>query len=205
MFRINNNTIGFPTDEDSPFKSATIVQRKAPLTSKSTPVAQTLPKTGPTSNAVFVPNTSIAESLLSQPTSEYVPPQSFQHDMEAFIQLILEHPQYQELFRGPMGPEGAAGPPGPEGKQGLRGEQGPEGFEGPPGPVGPTGPPGPSGEYPTVLTSDLNMGSNHIRGLHDPEADSDAATKQYVDDITERLETSLRIYIDSILRPESNA
>lgn len=207
MFRINSNTLGLLTDEDSPFKSAGDPQQH--LSKTTTPE---MPNNEKRSSSVV----NMAETVLTTSSARAAPvpapppppppssSSSFENDMESFVQLVLEHPQYQELFRGPAGVQGEPGPPGPEGRQGLRGEQGPEGFEGPAGPVGPTGPQGEQGEYPTALPGDLFAGFHLIRGLHDPEIDTDAATKQYVDDMAERIETSLRNYIATLL-PRRNA
>jgi hypothetical protein len=117
----------------------------------------------------------------------------FRDDMEAFVQLILEHPQYQELFKGPKGDTGdvgPTGPPGPPGEKGEKGEDGVEGYEGQPGPQGPTGPPGPSSALD--LTKALDLNGQTIRNLAEPIYDTDAVTKKYVDDLFERIEQLLK-------------
>lgn len=117
---------------------------------------------------------------------------SFQHDMEAFVQLILEHPQYQDLFKGPAGINGEAGPTGPKGDQGEPGAQGPpgeEGYEGPPGTQGQMGPPGPPGVFD--VSNGLDMQNQIMRNLGEPVNDTDAVTKKYVDDLFEQFEALL--------------
>ncbi len=131
-----------------------------------------------------------------QPIQSVAPVQqvqsSFQHDMEAFVQLILEHPQYQDLFKGPSGTNGEVGPTGPKGEQGEPGAQGPpgeEGYEGPPGIQGPMGPPGPSGVFD--VSNGLDMQGQVMRNLGEPINDTDAVTKKYVDDLFEQFEALL--------------
>jgi hypothetical protein len=117
---------------------------------------------------------------------------SFQHDMEAFVQLILEHPQYQDLFKGPSGTNGEVGPTGPKGESGEPGAQGPpgeEGYEGPPGVQGPMGPPGPPGVFD--VSNGLDMQGQVMRNLGEPISDTDAVTKKYVDDLFEQFEALL--------------
>lgn len=117
----------------------------------------------------------------------------FRDDMEAFVQLILEHPQYQELFKGPKGDTGEigpVGPTGPPGEKGEKGEDGAEGYEGQPGPPGPQGPTGPPSELD--LTNGLNMNGQGIKNLAEPIYDTDAVTKKYVDDLFERIEQLLK-------------
>lgn len=113
----------------------------------------------------------------------------FRDDMESFVQLILEHPQYQELFKGPKGDQGEKGETGEPGRDGQDGERGEEGAEGYEGPAGPQGPPGPSGEFD--LSNGLDLGGHAITNLSEPVHGTDAVTKKYVDDLFERLEQML--------------
>jgi hypothetical protein len=141
----------------------------------------------PTPSPSYAPKQVVQTSQPSQP----IQPQhsSFQHDMEAFVQLILEHPQYQDLFKGPSGTNGEVGPTGPKGEQGEPGAQGPpgeEGYEGPPGIQGPMGPPGPPGIFD--VSNGLDMQGQVMRNLGEPINDTDAVTKKYVDDLFEQFE-----------------
>lgn len=129
-----------------------------------------------------------------QPSQQQPPsnPSSFQQDMEAFIQLILEHPQYQDLFKGPPGEPGAVGPQGPTGEPGQPGERGPqgeEGYEGPPGVQGPMGLQGPPGVF--EVTEDLDMKGFSLKNVAEPRNDTDVVTKKYVDDLFEQIEQLL--------------
>lgn len=202
MFKVNNS--GLPS-EDGPQHN--IFMKKSFSLSPMTPVEQ--PKSvqqfsQPVSNTPVV--TSVQQpQIRTQSVPQQVQPQTqstnFQNDMEAFIQLILEHPQYQDLFRGIPGVEGPPGPTGPQGVQGEKGDTGDEGIEGVQGepglqgemgPMGPPGPPGPPGEL--NLENGLDLGLKSIYNLAEPVNDSDAVTKKYVDDLFERFET----YIQSL-------
>lgn len=203
MFRVNNS--GLPS-EDGPQHNV--------LMKKINSIAQIVQPTGGAQQQKpmnFTPPTQFVPQINnSQPAPQSIPivahpqPQSqpytqsnnIQQDMEAFIQLILEHPQYQNLFKGPPGPAGETGPPGPIGETGppgQNGEEGIEGYEGPPGPpgpqgeIGPIGPQGPPGELD--LENGLDLKNTKIFNLADPIDDNDAVTKKYVDDFFERLET----------------
>lgn len=212
MFRVNNS--GLPS-EDGPQHNV--------LMKKTNSIAQIVPPVGGSQpkQINFPPPPKFAPQINTQfdashpqhpqhpqyPQQPPQPPQpqapqpytqstNIQHDMEAFIQLILEHPQYQGLFRGPPGPVGEVGPPGPPGEvgpTGANGEEGIEGYEGPPGPpgpqgeIGPIGPQGPPGELD--LENGLDLKNTKISNLADPVDDNDAVTKKYVDDFFERLET----------------
>lgn len=134
----------------------------------------------------IVTPTKTPSRVASTPQQQPQPPSSFQHDMEAFVQLILEHPQYQELFKGPSGIDGEQGPTGPQGESGPPGAQGPqgeEGYEGPPGIQGPMGPQGPPGIFD--VSNGLDLQQQVIRNLGEPINDTDAVTKKYVDDLFE--------------------
>lgn len=205
MFKVNNS--GLPS-EDGPQHN--IYMKKSFSLAPMTPVEQ--PKqVQQFSQPISVSSTP--ETHVQQPVrtrAQSVPQQiqqqapqtqstNFQNDMEAFIQLILEHPQYQDLFRGVPGPEGPTGPIGPQGLRGDKGEQGEEGVEGiegvpgvqgPIGPMGPPGQPGPPGEI--NLENGLDLGSKSIYNLAEPVNDTDAVTKKYVDDMFERFETYLQ-------------
>lgn len=204
MFRVNNS--GLPS-EDGPQHNV--------LMKKTNSIAQMVPSANASNQkpANFKPPTRFAPQInnsqpppvpvqqtpptVVQPHSQpYTQSTNIQQDMEAFIQLILEHPQYQSLFKGPPGPMGETGPPGPPGETGPigpNGEEGVEGYEGPPGPPGPQGeigqigPQGPPGELD--LENGLDLKNSKIFNLADPVDDSDAVTKKYVDDFFERLET----------------
>jgi hypothetical protein len=106
---------------------------------------------------------------------------------------------------GPTGPQGDIGPTGPTGAgaTGPTGPTGPQGATGPTGPTGagatgPTGPTGPAGTADLTSVSNqflllsganymlgcLNAGNLRITNVAYPVAFNDAATKQYVDAIT---------------------
>ena len=206
MFKVNNS--GLPS-EDGPQHN--IFMKKSFSLSPMTPVEQPKPVqqfSQPSSNVPIATPVQIQEP--TRPRSHSVPQQviqpqtqstNFQNDMEAFIQLILEHPQYQDLFRGIPGVEGPPGPTGPQGIRGEKGETGEEGIEGVQGepglqgemgPMGPMGPTGPPGEL--NIEDGLDLGLKPIYNLADTVNDSDAVTKKYVDDLFERFET----YIQSL-------
>lgn len=63
--------------------------------------------------------------------------------------------------------------------RGLRGEKGPPGEEGKQGPPGPIGPPGEG--FLKTENNDFNLTWKRLQYLHEPIEQSDAATKQYVD------------------------
>ena len=155
------------------------VQSNNTTTTQKYPV-KNIPKALPQQQQQYEPVATV------QPTQS-----SFQNDMEAFVQLILEHPQYQELFKGPPGLNGEPGQPGPQGEQGPKGEQGiqgEEGYEGPPGIRGEMGPPGPPGPPGNIdLSNGLDLQQQTIKNLGEPTCDTDAVTKKYVDDLFESL------------------
>lgn len=199
MFRVNNS--GLPS-EDGPQHNVLMKKTNSLAQVVPPPVDGTRQKSvnntytppPPSSVSLSIPQSSpTPQPQLSQP---YTQSNNIQQDMEAFIQLILEHPQYQGLFRGPPGPIGEVGPQGPAGEigpTGPTGEEGVEGYEGPPGPpgpqgeIGPQGPQGPPGEFD--LENGLDLKNTKIVNLADPVDDNDAVTKKYVDDFFERLET----------------
>jgi Collagen triple helix repeat (20 copies) len=208
MFRVNNS--GLPS-EDGPqhnvlmkktnslaqvVQGANVPQHKQ---MNFTPPTQFVPQINlPQPTTVTPQQQPYTQSTnIQQPyTQPYTQSTNIQQDMEAFIQLILEHPQYQSLFKGPPGPigeTGPSGPPGETGPTGQNGEEGIEGYEGPPGPpgpqgeIGPIGPQGPPGELD--LENGLDLKNTKILNLADPVDDNDAVTKKYVDDFFERLET----------------
>lgn len=109
----------------------------------------------------------------------------FRDDMESFIQLILEHPQYQELFKGPKGDQGEKGEQGERGEKGEQGERGEDGSDGYDGPPGPPGPAGPAGVFD--LSHGLDLLGNGIINVSEPVTATDVVTKKYVDDLFERV------------------
>lgn len=206
MFRVNNS--GLPSEDGPQYNS---LMNKSYSLSPMTPVEQpkqVQPFPVPIPISVETPPhvarvQQVPKAQSQSPNINIQQPQTqstnFQNDMEAFIQLILEHPQYQDLFRGPPGPQGPTGMQGPQGiqgEQGLRGEEGIEGYEGPPGPQGtsgidgPTGPIGPPGEID--LSNGLDLQNKLISNLAEPIHDNDAVTKKYVDDLFERFDTFLQ-------------
>lgn len=149
-----------PTD----FKAEQVAPPNTPVSSRSaTPVVVTPPA---------APQPSVGTN-------------SFRDDMESFIQLILEHPQYQELFKGPKGDQGEKGEQGERGEQGLQGERGEDGSDGYDGPPGPPGPAGPVGEFD--LSNGLDLLGKSIVNVSDPVTATDVVTKKYVDDLFERV------------------
>ena len=200
MFKVNNS--GLPS-EDGPQRN--IFMNKSFSLAPMTPVEQPKPVqqfSQPTNTPVATP---VVQQQFQPPVTRVQPVQTqqpqtqstnIQNDMEAFIQLILEHPQYQDLFRGIPGPQGPTGPAGPQGlpgERGERGEEGVEGLEGVPGiqgPVGPIGPVGPPGEID--LSNGLDLKNTNVFNLAEPVNESDAVTKKYVDDLFERFETFLQ-------------
>ena len=207
MFKVNNS--GLPS-EDGPQHN--IFMKKSFSLSPMTPVEQPKPVqqfSQPTSSIPVVAPVQVQPPqprTRAQSTPQQVQPvqpqtqsTNFQNDMEAFIQLILEHPQYQDLFRGFPGPEGPTGPTGPQGLCGEKGDTGDEGYEGVQGEpglqgemgqMGPMGPTGPAGEL--NLEDGLDLGSKPIYNLAEPVNDSDAVTKKYVDDLFERFEAYIQ-------------
>lgn len=203
MFKVNNS--GLPSEDGPQYN---IFMNKSFSLAPMTPIEQPKPiqqfsQPRPTNVIVDIEQTQTrtrAHSVPQLPPQPQIQPQTqstnFQNDMEAFIQLILEHPQYQDLFRGIPGPQGPVGPTGPQGLSGEKGEQGVEGVEGVEGvpgiqgPIGPMGPPGPPGEL--LIENGLDLGAKPIYNLGEPVNDSDAVTKKYVDDLFERFETYLQ-------------
>jgi hypothetical protein len=202
MFKVNNS--GLPS-EDGPQHNIHMNKGYSKSPRTVTPVPQEKPlqqfSQPPQSQPPPIQQQQQQQQPLPQVRSRSLPtPQaqqssSIQNDMEAFIQLILEHPQYQELFRGIPGPEGPQGPkgesglpgpPGPMGEEGIEGLQGECGQQGETGPDGPQGPPG-----EIDLSNGLDLGFQSITNLKEPVNDSDAVTKKYVDDLFERFETFL--------------
>lgn len=198
MFKINDRKGSIPTEDMMQHKVRSInVSTSLPAQIPTTENSQYQPRpttSQPPSQPQYKPQPPQPQS---QPKSQPPPPQSHsvdaRQDMEAFIQLILEHPQYQDLFKGPQGPQGEQGLPGPKGEDGRDGEPGPqgeEGYEGPPGIQGPMGPPGPPGQFD--LTEDLDLKGFTIKNLSEPRSDTDAVTKKYVDDLFEHLESLIK-------------
>jgi hypothetical protein len=207
MFKVNNS--GLPS-EDCPQRNVfmkknlslapmSAIEHPKPVQQYAQPTSTS--QVAPVAQPVQIQPVTRAQSVpqQSQPIQPVTQSTNFQNDMEAFIQLILEHPQYQDLFRGIPGVEGPPGPTGPQGfcgEKGERGEEGIEGVEGVPGiqgeigPIGPMGPTGPPGEL--SLENGLDLGSKSIYNLAEPVNDSDAVTKKYVDDLFERFETFLQ-------------
>jgi hypothetical protein len=198
MFKVNNS--GLPS-EDGPQHN--IFMKKSFSLSPMTPVEQPKPVqqfSQPT--PVVVPSVQVPppqSRTREQPIQPQTQSTNFQNDMEAFIQLILEHPQYQDLFRGIPGPQGPVGPTGPQGlagekgdtgEEGIEGVQGEPGLQGEMGPMGPMGPPGPPGEL--NFEDGLDLGTKPIYNLAEPVNDSDAVTKKYVDDLFERFEAYIQ-------------
>lgn len=152
------------------------------------------PSTESTGEQVVPPNTPVSSRPVPLPVvvaPVVAPPAAvgttnpFRDDMESFIQLILEHPQYQELFKGPKGDQGEKGEQGErgeKGEQGERGEDGSDGYDGPPGPPGPTGPAG-----VVDLSQGLDLLGNGIVNVGEPATATDVVTKKYVDDLFERV------------------
>ena len=192
MFRANDKS-GIPTEDMMNYKIRSInvntslpkvenVQYQQQSSATSKPPTQFTP---PTVAPVSVPPPPQQQSSQSSPSS-------FQQDMEAFIQLILEHPQYQDLFKGPKGEPGDVGPQGPAGEPGQPGERGPqgeEGYEGPPGVQGPMGLQGPPGVF--EVNEDLDMKGFTLRNVAEPRNETDVVTKKYVDDLFEQFEQLL--------------
>lgn len=176
--------------EDLPTKSVRSINVGAPsqptveFTTVNAPVA---PAMTPPPVAV-VPNNKVSEST----GSAVVNP--FKDDMESFIQLILEHPQYQELFKGPKGEPGEKGEKGEKGERGEQGERGEDGADGYDGPPGPPGPPGPAGEFD--LSNGLDVLGKSIVNVNEPVTATDAVTKKYVDDLFERVIQLLKDKLD---------
>ena len=92
--------------------------------------------------------------------------------------------------QGPKGDKGDAGSQGPKGDKGDTGSQGPKGdkgdtgSQGPKGDKGDTGPKGDSGsgglsDTGFTMQGDINMNSNKIINLPDPQRDTEPVTKQY--------------------------
>lgn len=194
MFRINDSLKnGIPTEDALHFKIKSInVSTNLPTNLENTSYQPSSTTVKPAPPTQFKPPTQPQPvQVTSTPVSTYNP-SSFQHDMEAFIQLILEHPQYQDLFKGPKGDTGEVGPVGPKGEPGTPGERGPqgeEGYEGPPGVQGPMGLQGPPGVF--EVNEDFDMKGFSLRNLGEPRNDTDAVTKKYVDDLFEQIENLL--------------
>lgn len=142
----------------------------------------------PAAQAVVPPNTPVSgrpQPVAPPAPAAAVAPARAADDMEAFIQLILEHPQYQELFKGPKGDQGEKGEQGERGEKGQpgeRGEDGSDGYDGPPGPPGPTGP---AGEFD--LSNGLDLLGKSIVNVGEPMTSTDVVTKKYVDDLFDRV------------------
>lgn len=194
MFKNNNKKGSIPTEDMMQHKVRSInVSTSLPTTTENSqyqprPTTQSQP-------TQYRPQPPPQSQPQPQPQPKSQQPQSIdmKQDMEAFVQLILEHPQYQDLFKGPAGPQGDQGPPGPKGEDGRDGEPGPqgeEGYEGPPGIQGPMGPPGPPGQF--ELNEDLDLKGFAIKNLSEPRNDTDAVTKKYVDDLFEHLESLIK-------------
>lgn len=194
MFRINNSR-NIPTEDALKRQFGNFQQssvQTAPVAPKYIPPPMPSPVHPPREITITPVVSQQPQPSVQLPSSNY----QIQNDMEAFIQLILEHPQYQELFKGPQGPPGDFGPQGPQGEQGPQGppgEEGAEGYEGPEGPPGPPGPPGPVGPSGEIdMSNGLDLLGHSITNLSEPINDSDAVTKKYVDDLFERLDAFLR-------------
>lgn len=182
----NNMKSSIPTEDTMQHKIRSInVSSSLPKMENTSAYKPQTPAVKPTR---FAPPTAPTPQQPVQPTN----PSSFQQDMEAFIQLILEHPQYQDLFKGPPGEPGAVGPQGTAGEPGQPGERGPqgeEGYEGPPGVQGPMGLQGPPGVF--EVNEDLDMKGFSLKNVAEPRNDTDVVTKKYVDDLFEQMEQLL--------------
>lgn len=194
MFRINDSLKnGIPTEDALHFKIKSInVSTNLPTNLENTSYQPSSTTVKPTPHIQFKPPTQLQPVQVTSTSVSTSNPSSFQHDMEAFIQLILEHPQYQDLFKGPKGDTGESGPTGPKGEPGTPGERGPqgeEGYEGPPGVQGPMGLQGPPGVF--EVNEDFDMKGFSLRNLGEPRNDTDAVTKKYVDDLFEQIENLL--------------
>lgn len=187
MLRFNTKNKGI-LSEDIPSKyirsinvGATLPQANVEFASKQVVVQV------PTRQAEL--KQSRSQPQLTTPSTE------FRNDMESFVQLILEHPQYQELFKGPRGERGEKGETGQPGRDGKTGEKGEDGAEGYEGPAGPQGPPGPPGEFD--LSNGIDLGGKAITNLSEPIHGTDAVTKKYVDDLFEHLEQMFKNLVRS--------
>ena len=88
---------------------------------------------------------------------------------------------------GPQGSKGDKGDTGPQGSKGDKGDTGPQGSKGDKGDTGPQGPKGDKGDSGSGGLSDtgftmqgaINMNSNKIINLPDPQRDTEPVTKQY--------------------------
>ena len=196
MFKVNSS--GLPSEDGPQHQSLRMTVNASHSLAPIVPVATAPPlQTFTPPSQPPVTTTPVYQSQTPQTTYQPVqnPPTNFQNDMEAFIQLILEHPQYQDLFKGPPGLEGPTGPAGIQGiqgHQGDKGEEGIEGYEGPSGPQGVQGEPGPEGPPGVIdLSKGLDLANQKILNLGEPINENDAVTKKYVDDMFERFETFL--------------
>lgn len=200
MFKMNNS--GLPSDDGPQHNMLMNLSHSSSNVPPAPSAAPLQTFTPPTQATVAPPQvaqpsyTPVAPSYAPHPQPPVASSSTIQNDMEAFVQLILEHPQYQELFKGPpgpIGPTGATGAQGSQGETGPRGEEGIEGYigeTGPPGNQGDPGPQGPPGEID--LSNGLDLNSKQISNLGEPVNDNDAVTKKYVDDLFERFESFLQ-------------
>lgn len=132
-----------------------------------------------------VPLPVVVEPVVAPSAAVGTTTNPFRDDMESFIQLILEHPQYQELFKGPKGDQGEKGERGEQGEKGEQGERGEDGSDGYDGPPGPPGPAGPAGVFD--LSQGLDLLGHGIVNVSEPVTAADVVTKKYVDDLFERV------------------
>ena len=189
MFRANDKS-GIPTEDMMNYKIRSINVNTSLPKVENVQYQQQSSASKPPPTQFTPPVAPVASVTVSQPQQSS--PSSFQQDMEAFIQLILEHPQYQDLFKGPKGDQGEQGPQGPSGEPGQPGERGPqgeEGYEGPPGVQGPMGLQGPPGVF--EVDGDLDMKGFTLKNVAEPRNDTDVVTKKYVDDLFEQIEQLL--------------
>ena len=132
--------------------------------------------------------------------------------------------------QGPRGPQESAGATGPRGPQGNKGDKGdiglggPRGLQGPQGLTGPRGRKGDKGDKgdkrdkgdkgdtgagftaPGVTTSgNIDMGTNKVTNLATPTANTDAATKKYVDDGEPKFKDGTTTTSDVDLRESSGS
>ena len=95
----------------------------------------------------------------------------------------LQGPQGLTGPRGRKGDKGDTGSQGPKGDKGDNGSQGPKGDTGSQGPKGDKGDPGSGGLSNTGFTMQgtINMNSNKVINLPDPQIGHEPVTKQYGD------------------------
>ena len=97
----------------------------------------------------------------------------------------------QQGSKGDQGPQGVKGDKGDTGSTGPRGLKGNKGVTGPQGPKGDKGDQGPSGgglsNTGFTMQGAINMNSNKIVNLPNPQRDNEPVTKGYADTNYKRL------------------